>query len=150
MFYASGTNRGLLYLLTRNLARLTDVYRTRLHLDDAARQMRAGKWDPQNPIKSTKVPPKATKTVTKKEAIQLSGWSALGEVVLAAEADRNIHLGRQSPPVDAFFKRRTIKRSPPRRRAVILRSRVVSGLEVRPKDLRIGMCMFTLVNSLGS
>ena len=78
--------------LVRNLSTLTDVYRTRADADATVRHKRAGEWDGQNLAKASR---KNLATPTSQEKVQLSAWSALGELVLAAENDTRTTLGRQ-------------------------------------------------------
>lgn len=96
---SSATTGGQLKRLVRNLSTLTDVYRTRVAADVSARHRRAGEWNGQ---KVTPVTVKKVVLPNEREEIQMSAWSALGELVLAAENDTQCLLGRQEQRKLAF------------------------------------------------
>jgi hypothetical protein len=96
LLLSSSTTAGPLNRFVRNLSILTDVYHTRLAADASARRGLAGVWNGQAVSKNiAQVTQKRNATPTPKERVQLSAWSALGELALAAENDTRILVGRQ-------------------------------------------------------
>jgi hypothetical protein len=97
LLLSSSTSSGPLNRFVRNLSMLTDAFHTRVAADILAHGRLAGKWNGQDMSKNIDQATRKRKATTPspKDMIQLSAWSALGELALAAENDARILVGRQ-------------------------------------------------------
>jgi hypothetical protein len=139
LLLSSSTTSGPLNRLIRNLSTLTDIYHTRLVADMSARRGLAGVWNGQSVPKNTaQATQRRNATPTPKERVQLSAWSALGELALAAENDARILVGRQEHR-ELPYTRRSVQRrtgGPDKKNQRHLYS-FIGRANVRPRGLKL-------------
>lgn len=111
ILYSSAISAGRPGHLINNLAFLTDVYQTRAWLDVKACRWRAGEWKSQA-SKSGQKASKKSSHFTSMDHVQLSAWSALGELALATQNDIHMLVGQQEQR-SLPFARLTIPRCTP-------------------------------------
>jgi hypothetical protein len=138
LLHSSATASGIPRDLVRNLGLLTDIYRTRVWADKLAIRRAAGVWNGQGEPAIEPAKQKRDKPLSPRENIQLSGWSALGELVRATEADLRIIAGRQEQRKVPFVRKTVHRPTAPLKRAQKLLYNVVGRSDVRPRDLKPG------------
>jgi hypothetical protein len=136
ILYSSAVTAGHPGHLISNLAFLTDVYQTRAWLDTKACHRRAGEWQSQA-SKSGNQGSKKSPGLTSMDHIQLSAWSALGELALATEDDVRMLVGQQEQR-GLPFARLTIPRSTPEspKKSQQLLVKYVGKSIARPHELK--------------
>jgi len=139
LLLSSSTTAGPLNRFIRNLSMLTDVYHTRLALDISARQKLVGEWNGQDMAKNIAQAKRRRKaTLTPKERVQLSAWSALGELALAAENDALILVGRQENRKLPFTRIASFRRSlGARKKSLRHLYSFIGKMSLRPRGLKI-------------
>lgn len=117
---------------------LTDTYHTRLAADVSAHQRLAGTWNGQDKSKKVaRVTQNRNATPTPKERVQLSAWSALGELALAAENDARILVGRQEHRKFPFTRLSVQRRSGgPHKRNQRHLYNLIGRVNARPRGLK--------------
>lgn len=131
LLHSSATTGGPLKRLVRNISTLTDVYRTRVATDTSARQRQAGEWNGQV---VTQVVRKKAGLPNEREKIQLSAWSALGELVVATENDMRCLLGRQEQRSLAFTRLPMLRRAVSRDKKGVYN--LIGRMNTRPSRLK--------------
>lgn len=138
LLYSSATTAGIPRDLVRNISLLTDIYHVRAWADKQASRRAAGVWNglkppPVEPEKKRKEQP-----ISSRERIQLSAWSALGELVCATETDIGIMAGRQEQMSYGFTRKTMYRPSFPLKKTHLRLYNIVGRSDARPRDLKAG------------
>jgi hypothetical protein len=118
---------------------LTDTFHARVAADLLAHRKLAGEWDGQDMRKNiANAARKRNPIRTPRDRIQLSAWSALGELVLAAENDARILVGRQEKRKFSLMRLTVLRRGrKPFKRNLRYSYNLIGRVVVRPRGLRI-------------
>lgn len=132
--YSSATTAGRPGHLVKNLAFLTDAYHTRAWLDTTARLRQAGEWDSQLGANSSHSRPQKVGQGPK-DRVQLSAWSAVGELAKATENDLRILTSYQEQRKLPFTRLTMSQPASPKKKHRIF-MKLVGKAKVRPSDLK--------------